>query len=426
MRNGRATAATLTLATAGALALGGCDLDTTVDSTIVEEGGPTAAVKFIRVPEPVPRRYIVVLDQPKDALARGQIDVGATADTLAQTFAANIEETWSAALHGFSAEMSEADALALADDPRVAFVQEDGIVRASGTQSGATWGLDRIDQADRPLSGSYVYPNEGAGVTAYIIDTGIKTSHSSFGGRAVSGHTSINDGRGSDDCNGHGTHVAGTVGSSTWGVAKNVRLVAVRVLGCNGSGTDSGVISGVNWVAQNRQGPSVANMSLGGGASAALDTAVRNAVAAGVTFVVAAGNENQNACNGSPSRVSEAITVGSSTSSDARSSFSNYGTCLDLFAPGSNITSANYSSTSGSTTMSGTSMAAPHVAGAAALYLAANPSATPAQVASALTGNASNNKLSSVGTGSPNKLLYVGFIGSGGGGGQVERGRAGD
>ncbi|KAB2891247.1 MAG: S8 family peptidase, partial [Kofleriaceae bacterium] len=386
-----------------ALMLGACTVDTTVESTLGVDDTPAAEGKFIRVDEPVPRRYIVVFQEPKDALARGAVDVNADATQLATSFSANVHETWEHALHGFAAEMDEADAERMAEDPRIAFVQEDGVVHASGTQNGATWGLDRIDQANRPLSGSYVYPNEGSGVTAYIIDTGIRVTHQSFGGRARAGYSAINDGRGSDDCQGHGTHVAGTVGSSTWGVAKNVQLVAVRVLGCNGSGTDSGVISGINWVAQNRQGPSVANMSLGGGASSATDTAIRNAHNSGVTMVVAAGNENQNACNVSPARAPEAITVASSTSSDARSSFSNHGSCVDIFAPGSSITSANYSSSSGSTTMSGTSMASPHVAGAAALYLSANPSATPAQVAAALTGNASSGKISGT-NGSPNKL----------------------
>jgi serine protease len=397
------------------LMLGACTVDTTVESTLGVDDTPGIEGKFIRVDQPIARKYIVVFEEPKDALARGAMDVNADASQLATSFSANVTETWEHALHGFAAEMDEADAERMAEDPRVAFVQEDGVVYASGTQSGATWGLDRIDQAALPLSGSYTYPNDGSGVTAYIIDTGIRTSHTSFGGRASGGYSAINDGNGTNDCNGHGTHVAGTVGSSTWGVAKNVRLVAVRVLGCNGSGSDSGVVSGMNWVAQNHSGPSVANMSLGGGASTATDTAIRNATNAGVTMVVAAGNENSNACNGSPARAPEAITVASSTSSDARSSFSNYGSCVDIFAPGSNITSANYNSTSGSTTMSGTSMASPHVAGAAALYLSANPSATPAQVTAALTNNATPNRISNA-SGSPNKLLNVSFIGSGGGG----------
>jgi serine protease len=392
--------------------LGGCMVGE--EGRLEDDNSAVEPERFVTATEPIPRRYIVVLEPPKTAFSTGHVDMALAVDGLAVEYAAAVDTLWSTALHGFSAEMNADDARAMSNDPRVAYVEEDGVVHTMGTQTGATWGLDRIDQASLPLSGSYVYPNEAANVTAYIIDTGIRTSHSSFGGRARHGFTAINDGRGSDDCQGHGTHVAGTVGSSTWGVAKQVDLVAVRVLGCNGSGSNSGVISGVDWVAQNASGPSVANMSLGGSASTALDTAIRNATNRGVTMVVAAGNENQNACNVSPARAPEAITVGSSTSSDARSSFSNWGTCVDIFAPGSNITSARYSSSTASTTMSGTSMAAPHVAGAAALYLQTNPSATPSQVTAALTNNATSNKLSGV-NGSPNKLLYVGFIGGGGG-----------
>lgn len=388
------------------------------DSIEVDDdpGDVDADAKFVRAAEPIARRYIVVLDEPKDPAARRAIDVDRVAADLSAVHAAAVDVTWSHALHGFAAEMDEADARALAADPRVAFVQEDGVVRANATQTNATWGLDRIDQASLPLSSTYTYNNDGAGVTVYVIDTGIRTTHQDFGGRAVPGYTAINDGNGSNDCNGHGTHVAGTVGGATWGVAKGATLVAVRVLGCNGSGSDSGVISGIDWVAQDADGPAVINMSLGGGASNATDAAVRRAHDAGVTVVVAAGNENQNACNVSPSRAPEAITVASSTSSDSRSSFSNWGSCVDIFAPGSNIRSASSGSNTGSTTLSGTSMASPHVAGAAALYLAANPGASPTAVATALTGNATTNKISGP-NGSPNRLLYVGFIGEGGGGG---------
>ena len=250
---------------------------------------------------------------------------------------------------------------------------------------------------------------------AYIIDTGIRSTHSDFGGRATSGYDAI-DGGSADDCNGHGTHVAGTVGGTTYGVAKGVSLVAVRVLDCGGSGTTSGVIAGVNWVTSNHGAgqPAVANMSLGGGASSALDTAVSNSIADGVTYALAAGNSNANACNSSPARTPNAITVGATTSSDARASFSNYGTCVDIFAPGSSITSAWYTSNTATNTISGTSMASPHVAGAAAVYLEANPSATPAQVASALIAAATTGKVTSPGTGSPNRLLYIAPPGGGG------------
>jgi serine protease len=248
-------------------------------------------------------------------------------------------------------------------------------------------------------------------VRAYVIDTGILAAHADFGGRVGAGFTAINDGRGSNDCNGHGTHVAGTVGGNTWGIAKGVQLFGVRVLGCTGSGSNSGVIAGVDWVTANHVKPAVANMSLGGGASSALDTAVNNSIAAGVFYAVAAGNDNANACNYSPARAANAMTVGSTTSTDARSSFSNFGTCVDIFAPGSSITSAWYTSNSATNTISGTSMASPHVAGVAALYLAGNTTASPSAVTTAINNNATLNKVTSAGTGSPNRLLYSQFGG---------------
>jgi len=275
----------------------------------------------------------------------------------------------------------------------------------SGTQTGATWGLDRIDQRSLPLNGTYSYDYTGAGVTAYIIDTGIRISHNEFSGRARWGAT-FAGGPATDDCNGHGTHVAGTVGGTTYGVAKGVSLVAVKVLGCGGSGTTTGVVSGINWVADDASGPAVANMSLGGGASNSIDAAVNGAISAGVTFAVAAGNENANACNYSPARVPAAITVGATTSTDARASYSNIGTCLDIFAPGSGITSAWKNSNTATNTISGTSMATPHVTGAAALQLQRSPGSTPAQVRDALVNNASSLS-GNMGAGSPGKLLYT-------------------
>jgi subtilisin family serine protease len=296
--------------------------------------------------------------------------------------------------------------LKLSNDPRVIFVEQDSIMEANITQSNPPWGLDRIDQRDLPLSQTYSYTTTGAGVNVYIIDTGIRRTHTQFGGRAFIGFDAIGDGQNTNDCNGHGTHVAGTVGGSTFGVAKGVRLFAVRVLSCNGSGSNSGVIAGVNWVTSNHIDPAVANMSLGGGASTALDSAVRNSIAAGVTYAVSAGGSNTNAANFSPARVAEAITVGSSTISDARSSFSSFGSVVDIFAPGSSIPSAWFTSDTATATLSGTSMASPHVAGVAARILQGNPGASPATVRNEIVNNATLNRLTGIPTGTSNRLLF--------------------
>jgi subtilisin family serine protease len=295
----------------------------------------------------------------------------------------------------------------------VAYVEPDRVMRTMVTQTGATWGLDRVDQRSRPLSGTFTYTNTGAGVRAYIIDTGIRFDHAQFGGRATSGFDAV-DGGAADDCNGHGTHVAGTVGGSSYGVAKGVSLVAVRVLACDGSGSTAGVIAGIDWVTANRVLPAVANMSLGGGASAALDAAVRRSIAAGVTYAIAAGNGifgifAANACNYSPSRVTEGLIVSATNNTDAKQSWANYGTCVDLFAPGIGITSAWHTSTTATNTISGTSMATPHVAGVAALYLQGNPGATPAAVQSAINAAATTGVVRSPGSGSPNRLLFTSY-----------------
>jgi subtilisin family serine protease len=339
------------------------------------------------------------------------------ANDLAARYRGKLKHVYQHALNGFSVEMTEADAEELSQDFRVKFVEEDGPVKANTTQNNPTWGLDRIDQRDRPLNAQYTYTPTGVGVNVYIIDTGIRRTHTQFGGRAVIGFDSIGDGQNTNDCNGHGTHVAGTVGGSTYGVAKGVTLHAVRVLDCNGDGTDSTVIAGVDWVSAHRISPAVANMSLGGGASSALDTAVQNSISAGVTYAIAAGNDyGIDACTESPGRVAAALTVGSSNSVDAKSDFSNIGTCVDLFAPGSSITSSWNTSDTATNTISGTSMATPHVAGVAALYLQNNSTASPATVASAIINTATTNHLTAIGAGSPNRLLYSPLTSGSGGG----------
>ncbi len=373
-------------------------------------GAGSLAAQEMQTPErAIPNQYIVVLDDQQVAAP----EVPGLAQALAGQHGGRVRFVYQHALRGFALDISARGAAALARNPRVRYVEQDAVMEIVDTQTNATWGLDRIDQRDRPLDGTYVYNTTAAGVHAYIIDTGIRRTHVEFGGRvSASGYTAISDGNGTNDCNGHGTHVSGTVGGATYGVAKGVTLHAVRVLDCSGSGTTSGVIAGVNWVTSNKVLPAVANMSLGGGASTALDDAVRNSVASGVTYAIAAGNSNTDACTTSPARVSQALTVGSSTSGDARSSFSNYGTCVDLFAPGSSITSAWYSSDTATNTISGTSMASPHVAGVAALYLATDPGASPSTVHAAVVNNATTGRLTSIGTGSPNRLLYSIFGGT--------------
>lgn len=310
----------------------------------------------------------------------------------ARRYGAQVEFVYEHALRGYAARVSEGQIGALARDGRVARVERDQVVHATGTQPGATWGIDRID-ARAGTDGTYSYSATGAGVTAYVIDTGILTTHEDFGGgRASHGYDFISGDADATDCNGHGTHVAGTIGGTEWGVAKDVSLVGVRVLDCRGSGSWSGVIAGIDWVtadAVDREGPAVANMSLGGGASSSVDAAVQRSIASGVSYAIAAGNGDrlgraQDACNYSPARVPEAMTIGATTKADAKTSWSNYGACVDWFAPGASITSAWYTSNTATNTISGTSMAAPHVAGAAALYLQRSPSASAGAVRDAL------------------------------------------
>jgi subtilisin family serine protease len=332
----------------------------------------------------------------------------ATAASLARANSGTVAFVYDHALNGAAIDVPSAAVASLSNARGVLRVELDGPVTTTATQPSPTWGLDRIDQRDLPLSKSYTYTPTGTGVKAYIVDTGILPTHADLKGRVLAGATAINDGRGSNDCNGHGTHVAGTVGGTTYGVAKQVTLVPVRVLDCRGSGTWSGVISGLDWIVKQETGKAstaVANMSLGGGASSSVDDAVQRVIDAGVTVAVAAGNDSANACNYSPARAPNALTVGATTSSDAKASYSNFGTCLDLFAPGSSVTSAWHTSDTAINTISGTSMASPHVAGVAALLLQGG-SASPASISSTITSGATTSKVTSAGTGSPNRLLY--------------------
>ncbi|GGM12378.1 S8 family serine peptidase [Dactylosporangium sucinum] len=371
-------------------------------TTTAAQAEAQGAILYADSPDAVPGRYIVTV---KDSGRRTELS-----------------KRYGQARHlfdnGFSGAMSAAQARRLAADPAVASVEQVQRITVQDTQNNPpNWGDDRIDQASLPLNQAYTYPaNPGKGVTVYVLDTGLNASHVDFSGRVKPGTDIVDGDSNPADCHGHGTHVAGTAVGTTYGVAKQASVVSVRVLDCQGTGTNDDLIAGINWVRTNAQKPAVANYSIGCGSrctSQAMDSAVTALVNSGVQFVQAAGNNGDDACYYSPQAVAAAITVGNSNSSDQRNSTSNYGSCLDLFAPGTSIVSASYSSNTGSATMTGTSMASPHVAGAAALYLGANPSATPAQVRNALVTNGTTGKITSPGSGSPNVLLYTGFIGGG-------------
>ena len=371
-------------------------------SAVLAQPASRAATHVFAASKPIAGRYIVVF---KDSVG----NPGAEAANIMRGLNGLIHHTYASALKGFAVSLPDTSLQGIRNNPLVESVEQDQTVSLNQVVSPeyqATWGLDRIDQADRPLDSVYHFNQTGTGVNAFIIDTGIRADHVEFTGRLKPGYSAISDTNGTNDCNGHGTHVAGTVGGTTWGVAKAVSLIPVRVLDCNGSGTTSGVIAGIDWAANSTLRPAAANLSLGGGFSTALNAAVAGAVGKGITMVVAAGNSSADACNSSPASEPSAITVGATTSSDAMASYSNYGTCVKIFAPGSSITSAWNTSATANNTISGTSMATPHVTGAAVLALAANTAASPAAVASFLTSNATPNRLTALGTGSPNLLLY--------------------
>jgi subtilisin family serine protease len=387
---GLAAAASITLVAAGGVAFAGETDTPDIRGTVTDAFADS---------------YIVKLASSETMQAA---DVDSAVTTLSREYGGQVTYRYHSALKGYAVTgLDEAQARELAADDRVDYVEHDGVVNAADTQDNAVWGLDRADQRDLPLNQQYTYTNTAANVHVYVIDSGIRLSHQEFEGRAVSGFDAI-DGGSADDCHGHGTHVAGTVGGKTYGVAKKAKLVAVRVFDCNGKSVKGGTLAAIDWVTANAVKPAVANMSLGSIASSATDDAVRKSIATGITYVVSAGNNSGDACERSPARTPEAITVGATTKTDARAvSFSNFGRCLDLFAPGAGITSAAFTGDTATADKNGTSMAAPHVAGAAALLASANPTWTPQQIRDAIVNAGTTNKVTSPGDGSPNVLLHI-------------------
>lgn len=351
----------------------------------------------------IKNQYIVILNK----------DVGSSNDfaqSIAKQHGGKILQTYDTVLKGFAIYLPDVAGTAFVEamkkNPKVLSVENDTVMKIDATtQSNPDWGLDRIDQKTLPLNSAYSYLQTGSGTTAYIVDTGILSTHQQFSGRVLSGYTAISDGNGTTDCNGHGTHVAGTVGGSTYGVAKNVSLVPIRILGCDGSGASSNVIAGLDWILKNGKKPAVVNMSLGGDANTSLDSAVENLFNNGYVMVVAAGNSNADACSSSPARVSKAITVAATDNTDTRASYSNYGSCVDIFAPGSQINSSWIGSNTATKVLNGTSMATPHVVGVVAEMLQSTPTATPQTISTNLLNQASSNVVKSP-SGSPNRLLY--------------------
>ncbi|MFD1151936.1 S8 family peptidase [Saccharothrix hoggarensis] len=366
-----------------------------------------AQADFVPAGTPVAGSFLVSLKETVRAA-----DIASHA--LTGKYGGRVKTVFTAAMHGFLVkDLTDAQARRLAADPAVRRVYQDGTARVADTQVNATYGIDRVDQRSLPLDTRYTYNTTASNVTTYVLDTGIRKTHTEFEGRASDGYDFVDEDPTAQDCNGHGTHVSGTIGGKTWGIAKKTKLVAVRILGCGGSAPDSDGVEGIEWIVRNAVKPAVVNGSFTFDTPGIGDEAITRLNQAGVTFVVAAGNSSADACGTGPARNTTVIAVGATDHNDNRASFSNYGSCVDIFAPGNNITSASHTADTGQANLSGTSMASPHVAGGAALYLAGNPSATPAQVAKALTDSATPNLVRNPGAGSPNRLLYTASFGGG-------------
>lgn len=368
----------------------------------------TSRNKFLRSDDPAPGRYIVTFAPETSLRLSSEWETVSTVYQMAGEYGTSVDDVFTSAIRGFSAEMTEQQALALSQDDRVLFVEEDSYTYPTGVQSSSDWGLDRIDQRELPLNGAFMYSHTGAGVSVYVVDSGIRPTHEDFGGRASIAFDALTDGQNGMDCTGHGTHVAGTIGSSTYGVAKNANLYGVRVLPCSGPGLVSRMIAGINWVTSYHNSPAVMNISITvTNISQSLNNAIENAVNSGITVVTSAGNYGADACNYSPAATPSAIVVGAIGDNDVRMPYSNYGSCVDIFAPGNAIRSLSHQNDSGTRVMSGTSMAAPMVTGAAALFLEANPYAGPSTVANRLKLDATPGRITNIDTVSPNRLLYT-------------------